>query len=387
MGTFSIRKSQQQFEEEIYSVNPNLQILGEYTGNSNRVKTQCLIDGYIWYPYANNLIRGHGCPVCNNRIALKGYNDISKTHPDFLKYFNDINDAYNNRWGSHKKVLFKCPDCGNIEYKVIKNVIIQGYSCSSCGDYISYPNKYIRCFIKQLDVENVNFEYSPKWAEGYFYDSYFEYKNKKYIIEMDGDFHFKDNRMNNQTKEKAKSLDIYKNKLARNNNVNIIRIDARKSDSTFIKNNIKNSIIAFLFDLSKVDWDKCDKFATSNYVKNFCEFYEKNKLIYSKKEMYSIWGISKSTFKRYIDQGIKFGWCTYDKEDISIIRSLNFDTKVSKPIIVKNVDTGVVNRYKSISLGAKMISKELDKKIDFYILSEALRKNKNRFLNYEINYA
>ena len=387
MGVYSIKKSQEQFEKEVYNINSKVKIIGEYKSGIEGVKTQCLVDGYIWYPKANNLIRGHGCPVCSNRIALKGYNDISTTHPNFLKYFNDINDAYNNRWGSHKKVLFKCPDCGNLEYKVIKNVITQGYSCNNCGDYISYPNKYIRCFIKQLNVENVHYEYSPKWAKGYFYDSYFEYKNKKYIIEMDGDFHYKNNRMTGQSKKEIQSIDIYKDKLAFENNVYIIRIETRKSDSQYIENNIKHSVLSTIFDLSKINWEKCNEFATSNYIKYFCDFYEQNKFIYSKNEMCNILGISESTYINYRNQGIKLGWCTYNQDEKSIILSMNFNTKISKAIIVKDVNTGVVNKYKSISLGAKMISKELNKKVYSSDISKVLSKNINRYLNYEIKYA
>lgn len=47
------------------------------------------------------------CNVCANRKVIKGVNDIAATHPEYIKYFVDINDAYTHSFGMAKKVLTK----------------------------------------------------------------------------------------------------------------------------------------------------------------------------------------------------------------------------------------------------------------------------------------
>lgn len=51
-------KSQTDFINQVAEVNPNVKIIGNYTGRHNPVKTICLICGHIWCPIASSLLRG-----------------------------------------------------------------------------------------------------------------------------------------------------------------------------------------------------------------------------------------------------------------------------------------------------------------------------------------
>ena len=42
----------------------NIEVLGKYTGDANRIEVECNICGNIWSPIYDNLIRGSGCPNC-----------------------------------------------------------------------------------------------------------------------------------------------------------------------------------------------------------------------------------------------------------------------------------------------------------------------------------
>ena len=46
----------------------------------------------------------------------------------------------------------------------------------------------------------------------------------KYIIEMDGGFHYKDNNMNGITFKQSKEIDNQKDKLAADRGINVIRV-------------------------------------------------------------------------------------------------------------------------------------------------------------------
>ena len=63
-------KSQKQFEDDLYKVNPNITIIGEYKNTHTKIKCRCNIDGYEWYGYPANLLnRSAGCPKCNMSIG------------------------------------------------------------------------------------------------------------------------------------------------------------------------------------------------------------------------------------------------------------------------------------------------------------------------------
>lgn len=51
-------KTQEEFEREVFQVNPDIQIVGKYTGRHNPVRARCRVCGYEWEPNASSLLRG-----------------------------------------------------------------------------------------------------------------------------------------------------------------------------------------------------------------------------------------------------------------------------------------------------------------------------------------
>ncbi len=58
-----MRKSQEQFNNEIHEIHPELEIVGEYTGDSDIIECRCTICGNTIFPHAGDLKR-HGCIYC-----------------------------------------------------------------------------------------------------------------------------------------------------------------------------------------------------------------------------------------------------------------------------------------------------------------------------------
>lgn len=70
------KKTHQEFIEEMRSVNPNIEILGEYKNACTKVLCKCKIDGHIWEGVPNAICHGIGCPKCNlskGEIAVEKY--------------------------------------------------------------------------------------------------------------------------------------------------------------------------------------------------------------------------------------------------------------------------------------------------------------------------
>ena len=74
--------------------------------------------------------------------------------------------------------------------------------------------------------------------------------------------------------------------------------------SNWIKSSILNSELNNIFNLSDIDWDKADEFATNNLVKEICNFYNLNKNL-SQKDICYKFKISHGTLIKYLKKGGK----------------------------------------------------------------------------------
>ena len=255
-------------------------------------------------------MNGSGCPVCCGRIVIDGINDLATTRADLVQYLANAKDAKTHTRSSNEKVLCCCPLCKTTKTMTFNDLDRKGFSCQMCADGVSYPNKFGRFFLKQLPVNNLKFEYQPKWAKPYKYDNYFEYNDKKYILEMDGAFHFKDNSMSGVSAMQSMAIDNIKDNLAKEHGVNVIRIDCIESNKHYISNNILHSKLSVIFDLSKIDWDKCDIDAHKNLLFEVCNFYNMSgdkRCKYIAEQLNS----SIPSVYKYLKKGTELGLCNY----------------------------------------------------------------------------
>lgn len=308
------RKTHDEFMEEYYQNNlysNQIEIIDKYTDAKTKILCKCNQCGQTYYFSPRTLLRGNGCSICQGKDVLQGYNDIATERPDLVKYFLNKDDSHKYRVSSNKTVDICCPDCGYIHQMEITKLSSRGFSCPRCSDKISYPNKFLRAFLEQIPVKNVQYEYSPKWARPYRYDGYCEYNGQKIIIEMDGALgHGKHKYRSSDVDIDGKKRDLIKNQLADKNGILLIRIDCAKSDMEYIKANILNSVLNDIFDLSQIDWGMCEKKSMTNLIKDVCFYYNTNDC--SLEELSSVFHRCTSTIKRYLRKGNQFNWCHYN---------------------------------------------------------------------------
>lgn len=321
----------------------NIIALDKYNGMNTKIRFKCLL-GHIWLANPHNVLRGSCCPYCAGKKAYKGFNDLWTTRPDIATLLKNQEDGYKYTKAAHTRVDFVCPDCGSIANLRINDVYNKGFHCSRCSDGISYPNKFARCFLSQLPVENLNFEYHPDWAKQYFYDCYFEYNNKKYILEMDGGFHYRDVVSYNKLVSDAQAADKIKTQLAEQNGIKVVRIDCQKSDCDYIKNNILSSDLFAVFDLSNIDWCLCDKMAQKSIFKQACDLYTSG--ITKLKDIANMLNVDRTTVLRYVKTGTKYGWCDYDPKK-STREAVKHGSK-SIPIVVVSNNLNIIHQFCSV---------------------------------------
>lgn len=335
-------KSNQEFLDRLNALNKGFTALEEYRGLNTKIQFECL-KKHIWKTTPKSLFHGSDCPYCAGKIPIIGETSLWDTHPNVASLLKDPNDGYKYSKGTHKKVSFICKDCGHENIKSICDVCAYGFSCNFCSDYVSYPNKFGRAFLDQLPIENFICEYSPEWAGCYSYDNYFVYNNVEYILEMDGKQHYYENGYFKRSLYETQKVDMIKDYLAEENGINVIRVECIKSECDYIKNNILNSELNNIFDLSNIDWLLCDKISQSNMIKMACDLYMSG--IHSFSKIGSEIHVSTHTVEKYLRRGLKFGWCNSIQNADSMRRG--YCRMI--PIILVDDCNNVLCEFKSIT--------------------------------------
>lgn len=259
---------------------------------------------------------GKGCTCCSGHIVIEGINDIPTTAPWMVKYFQGgYDEAKLYTYSSHRMIVPICPYCGKIHEKPmqINRLFLNRKVPCVCSDSVSYPEKFMYGLLKQL---NINFIYqltktNLKWCNKYSYDFYIKEFNM--IIETHGLQHYKDNISWNKKEgyKKDKENDIIKENLAISNNIiKYIVIDARYSNSNWIKTSIMNSKLPSILKFSEndIDWLKCEEFALKNIIKDICD-YKNSHPITSNLDLVNLYQLSTTTIAKYLKVGYKLGWC------------------------------------------------------------------------------
>lgn len=194
---------------------------------------------------------------------------------------------------SEKTVNVRCPNCGQIKIMKVKDLYKNGVACRKCGDGISYPEKYLFEMLTELEVD---FECQKRFGK-YYYDFWLPGFNM--VIEANGMQHYDPNNSWYRA-----GVDKTKTQFLIANGINCVSVDCRLSDKDYIKDSIENSDLRNVFDLSIIDYDKCDFAASCSLLIKACKLFD---------EGYDIDSIAKEidscvdTVRRYLQRGEKLG--------------------------------------------------------------------------------
>ena len=121
------RKTHEQYVEELKITNPNVEVLGVYSGADTKILHKCKLDGYEWFATPENVKKYKSCPMC--------YNKPRNPHENYVNRISEINpnvipiETYKT---CKDKILHKCRVCGN-EWKTTPEVILMGCGCPLCS--------------------------------------------------------------------------------------------------------------------------------------------------------------------------------------------------------------------------------------------------------------
>lgn len=334
MSNKKLPKFKQNIGDIITSYDRNMEIIDQkyipkiahknnktYTQNEKWYRYKCLKCGNIDWIIEDAFVgfQHVGCNVCcfPPKKIVGGINDISVTAPWMVKYFKNPEDATKYSKSTKQKVDFICPDCGRKHKKTIAALYVNHSLSCPCQDGWSYPNKFMYSVLEQSGVYFESEKFFD-WSDGKKYDNYIEYNGLKIITEQHGKQHY-ERKMNKKARsvEEEQENDKLKYNLAIQNGIDeYIALDCRESTKEFIQKSIIDSKLFAILNInpSKIDFNKCDEFATSNMIKALCDYkkYHDDMLL---KEIAPLFHISYKTSLVWIKKGAKL---RYKHEDMPV---------------------------------------------------------------------
>lgn len=271
-----------------------------------------------------NLKKKQGCGCCSNKVSVLGINTVWDTDSWMIPYFINSEDAKTHTFGSNDKGLLHCPVCKTPKpnMSIVTLHRDKDIHCEVCYDGFSYGEKYTYNLLKQLNIKVKRHKYF-EWSKNVYseisslcgnkeYDFYIKIDDEDYILETNGLQHYEECGFSRRSCFEESQNDILKETLAMKNHIkeeNYIIIDCRYSNAEYIKNSIlNNEKLKNKFDLSKIDWSKCEKHANTPYFIEALKYYN---LGIGYIEIADIMEIDFKTVKRYLKRAREHGLCDF----------------------------------------------------------------------------
>ena len=216
-------RTHEEFMEEVYSKNHNIEILSHYNKNHDRIKCKCKICSHEWEVIAEGILYGRGCPKCARKIVG---DKTRKTHEEFIEELKNINpyvEIISKYQCATEKIKCRCKIDG-YEWEATPYNLLNNHGCPKCTS-----SKGEREIFKVLDNKNIDYlrEYrfeDCKYKTSLPFDFYLPQYNC--CIEFDGQQHYEivdywgglDGFINTKIRDTIKTI------YCKENNIKLIRI-------------------------------------------------------------------------------------------------------------------------------------------------------------------
>ena len=194
--------TQEEFEERLKKVNSDITVIGKYTGYNNKIRVKCNIDGREWDAFPQRLLKGVGCLECMER---KFHEERAFTLEQFKEKMKELAPSLEILSTSYTnlrdRIKYKCKVCRYEGEALGTTLLTKGNRCPQCT--ASSGEKIVRDW---LETNKINLDYQKifddcKDKRALPFDFYLPDKN--ILIEYDGKQHFKPATFGGISKERA----------------------------------------------------------------------------------------------------------------------------------------------------------------------------------------
>lgn len=224
-----------EFVSKLNSVQPNLEVVGKYTGSHKLLECKCKIHNYTWSSYPANLLNNSShCPKCTEDKAQQ---HVAARHDEFLEKLkstrNDV-EVLERYSGFHTKLKCICLKHKNEFMASPRMLLSKKTSCPLCKLEDSLSSKGERSISKYLRFHNIEYTFQHIFADCKYqlplkFDFYIPELNT--CIEYDGEQHFNPVCFDGKSDDVAKSeyekcviRDGIKDAYCAQNDIRLIRI-------------------------------------------------------------------------------------------------------------------------------------------------------------------
>lgn len=142
----SRKKTHEEYVKQVYEINPNIDVIGMYINYNTKVKHRCKIDGYEWFAFPGNILRGHGCSECMKKML---HYKFAKTNDDYVREVANVNpdiEVLEEYINTNTPILHRCKK-HDVTWCASPLHILQGSGCIRCKGEKIYNNK-----VKSIEV-------------------------------------------------------------------------------------------------------------------------------------------------------------------------------------------------------------------------------------------
>ena len=217
------KRTHKQYIEDLFLVNPHIEPIEEYINTDTNILHQCKICDHIWSIKPNHTLSGHGCPMCGFKNSANNNRKLQEEYVQELSFINPDIEVVGEYINYITPLLHRCKKCGN-EWDAKPCHTMRGHGCSVCNE--SHGERKIS---QWLDSNNI--KYIPQHRFYDCKDKYtlpFDFYIPKYnlCIEYDGRQHFEPiNWFGGEESLKITQYhDEIKNNYCKDNHIILIRI-------------------------------------------------------------------------------------------------------------------------------------------------------------------
>ncbi len=121
------KKSHDEFVSEVRTINPNIDVVGYYSGAKNKIRFRCRLDGHEWDAAPSNIIFGRGCPKCGGSLPLSDKDFVAR-----VATISPMIKILSKYVKSSEKVEALCTIDGHV-WKTTPNKLLFGRGCPKCA--------------------------------------------------------------------------------------------------------------------------------------------------------------------------------------------------------------------------------------------------------------
>lgn len=242
----------EEMREILHKLNIRL-VSPEFINTKTPCKLECELCGFNWVGKVGHyMYDGSTCMSCSGKIKRRTIEDMKEI---VSRYGGEIVAGVENY--KILKSILRCKCKRKHYFDITGEGLVYGRWCKDCR--MSLGEREVEVALNELDIE---FEYQVKTYIGkslFWFDFYFNYGNKEYYIEFDGQQHFKRHDVFHESYEdflKDRSRDIKKTNFALSSGVFLIRIDFKEMRNIrqHIENALQSEDIYYYSNREVYDW-------------------------------------------------------------------------------------------------------------------------------------